>query len=136
MNINPYLAFDGTCREAFTFYADLLGGEIQAFITIKDMPMEGVSDEEWGDRILHASMVADGNVIMGGDTPPGVSVTPTGNAVYIGADSPAEVERIYNALADGGRIDMPISPTPWSAMFGMVTDRFGTPWIIDCGPQD
>jgi PhnB protein len=135
MNINPYLAFDGTCREAFNFYADLLGGEIQTLITIKDMPMEGVSAEEWGDRILHASMAAHGNVIMGGDTPPGVSVTPTGTCVYVGADSPAEVERIYHALADGGRVDMPVGPTPWSTMFGMVTDRYGTPWIIDSGPQ-
>jgi PhnB protein len=135
MHINPYLAFDGTCREAFTFYAELLGGEIEAFITTKEMPMEGAGDE-WGDRILHAKLVADSNVIMGGDTPPGVSVKPTGTCVYVGADSPAEVERIYHALADGGRVDMPISPTPWSAMFGMVTDRFGTPWIIDCGPQD
>lgn len=134
MRIIPYLNFDGGCREAMTFYHRVLGGEITDMIAHADFPMEGNDPSpEWQDKILHARLVVGDFELMGSDCPPD-SYTPPGNMyVSLHPDTPADAERIYHALEDGAKtIEMPISEVPWAQRFGVLTDRYGIPWMINC----
>lgn len=130
MNLVPYLNFNGDCREAFQFYQQLLGGELQMF-THEDMPMEDLS-EEWKDKIIHADLRVGEESIMGSDAPPEWYAPPKSMSVSAHVDSTEEAERIFAALSEGGSIQMPIGQQPWARRFGMATDRFGIPWIVNC----
>jgi PhnB protein len=127
----PYLGFDGDCREAFDFYHEVLGGELVAMISHEDMQIPGLSDE-WQSRIMHARLIIGDTVLMGGDTPPGSYSPPSTMCVSAQVATPFEAERIFSALADGGSIQMPLEPQEWATRFGMLTDRFGTPWMVNC----
>jgi PhnB protein len=131
MHVVPYLNFDGTCREAFEFYHQVLGGDPPEMVTIDDMPMDNAGDD-WKDRILHARLEFSGQVIMGSDTPPGGYSTPQGISVSLQLSDVPEGEQIFTTLSEGGTIQMPWEQQPWGAMFGMVTDRYGIPWMINC----
>jgi PhnB protein len=129
---NTYLNFAGTCEEAFTHYETILGGKIIAMMKARGTPMEkGVAEEFW-DKIMHARMTVGSMVIMGSDAPPGHFKSPQGFSVNIGVETPAEADRIYAALAEGGTQIMPIAETFWAHRFGMCVDRFGTPWMVNC----
>jgi PhnB protein len=130
MQTNPYLTFDGNCREAMQTYAKILGGNVVAMITHKDMP-EADCPAEWGDRIMHARIVFDGNVLMASDTIPGHDEKMQGFSVALQARSADEAERIFGSLSEGGNVRMPLQETSWAHKFGMLTDRFGTPWMIN-----
>ena len=130
MQMVPYLGFDGQCAEAFRFYHAVLGGELQ-ILTHGESPMADQVPAEWRDRVLHAALVADGAVLMGGDAPPGQGAKPQGFCVALQVDDPAEAERIYNALVEGGEATMPMQATFWAERFGMLVDRYGTPWIVN-----
>ncbi len=130
MKVVANIDFDGDCREAFTTYARILGGEVRAMLSHRDMPgmVENVP-EEHKDRILHAWLEIGESALMGQDMRDfsgrkGMSVTVVG-------DTLEESKRMFNAFADGGRIGMPFGPQPWSQGFGMATDRFGVTWVID-----
>lgn len=134
MRIIPYLNFDGSCREAFTFYHQVLGGELTDLISHSDFPMEGNEPSpEWRDKILHARLLIGDFELMGSDTPP-ESFTPPGSMyVSVHPETPEEAERIFQGLEEGAKnIEMPLSEVPWALRFGMLTDRFGTPWMINC----
>src|SRR5690606_4989871 len=133
MKIFTYLAFDGQCAEAFRFYEKVLGGKIEMLMTFGESPMAGEVGPDWQDRVIHAYLVADGAAIMGGDAPPGTDVRPAGFSVNAQVDSVQEAERIFNALAEGGNITMPLQASFWAERFGMLTDRFGVPWMVN-GP--
>jgi PhnB protein len=132
MLLNPYLLFDGTCEEAFKFYEKCLGGKIEAMMTHAGTPMEAHTPPEWRNKILHARMSVDGNVLMASDVPPGRYSEPKGISVSLSMKDPVSGERIFKALAEGGKVSMPFQKTFWSSGFGMVTDRFGIPWMINC----
>jgi PhnB protein len=132
MQIVPYLAFDGQCEAAFKFYEQCLGGKIVAMITHAQMPAEMKCPEEWGSRIMHARLLVGDAVLMGSDAPPEHYHAAQGMLVSLMVDDAAEAERIFGALADGGSVQMPIQETFWAVRFGMVTDQFGTPWMINC----
>ena len=87
---------------------------------------------EWRKKILHARLVVDGQVLMGSDAPPEHYEQPKGFSVTINLNSPAEAERIFHALAENGTVKMPIQQTFWAVRFGMLVDRFGIPWMINC----
>ncbi len=129
MKIHPYLGFDGTCREAFRLYERVLGGRIEMLMTYGDMPGTETPAEH-RDRIIHVRLVSGENVLMGGDVPPGQPV-PQGFSLSIQVDSAEEANRIFNALAEGGRTTMPLGPAFWAERFGMLVDRFGTPWMVN-----
>ncbi len=132
MQIVNYLGFHGTCKEAFTFYEKCLGGQIVAMMGYEDMPSTEEISPEWKGRIVHARLIIGSAVLMGGDAPPSHPLTPAeGFCVSIMADSSEEAERFFAALADGGKIDMPIAETFWAHRFGMLTDKFGIPWMIN-----
>lgn len=132
MQLNPYLFFNGNCEEAFKFYEKCLGGKIEAMLTHAGTPAEAQTPAEWRNKILHARMVVDGQLLMGSDAPPGHQEESKGFSVSLQMKEPAVAERIFHALAEGGTVKMPIQETFWAARFGMLVDRFGIPWMINC----
>ena len=132
MLLQPYLNFDGDCEAAFRFYAEVLGGRIETMMTHRDSPVAADTPVEWQDKILHAYLTVGDAVLMASDAPPGMYSRPQGLYVSIGLSDPAQAERIFKALADGGTVQMPFEETFWAYRFGMLVDRFGTPWMINC----
>ena len=132
MQLNAYLNFNGNCAEAFGFYAKVLGGTIDFLQTHGQSPIADQVGPEWRDRVIHVRMSVRDKVLMGSDIPPGQAQPKNeGMAVMVGVDTVAEAERIFRAFADGGRETMPFQKTFWSAGFGMVVDRYGTPWMVN-----
>jgi len=133
MDIIPHLNFNGQCKEAFEFYARVLDGEIKFSMTWGEMP-GGAADQlppETHKLIMHTTIEVDGNFIMGADSPPGRYTEPKGISVSITVKSKDKAERVFNALAEGGKVTMPFEQTFWSPGFGMCVDRFGIPWMIN-----
>jgi PhnB protein len=136
MRLNPYLMFDGRCEEAFQFYEKVLGGKIEAMLPHEGTPAEGHVSPEWRKKIMHARLVVGDQTLMGSDSPPQYQTPMKGFSVTIGVREPAEAERIFHALAEGGNVTMPIQETFWARRFGMLTDRYGTPWMVNCEPEE
>ncbi|MBX6323162.1 MAG: VOC family protein [Rhodospirillaceae bacterium] len=132
MQLNPYLTFDGHCEEAFRFYEKALGGRIEAMMTHEGTPAAEHVPPEWRKKIMHARIVVGSATLMGSDAPPDRYRPMQGFAVTLGVESAAEAERVYAALAEKGRVDMPLQETFWAERFAMLVDRFGTPWMINC----
>jgi PhnB protein len=132
MKVNPYLTFDGNCEEAFKFYERALGAKIVAMVTFGQTPMAAQTPAEAHNKIAHARLGVGDQWLMGSDGMPGCYEAMKGFSVTLNVDEPAEAERVFRALAEGGSVRMPIAETFWAKRFGMVTDRFGTPWMINC----
>ena len=132
MQTNSYLFFDGRCEEAFRFYEKVLGAKIEAMLHAEGTPMADKVPPEQRNKIMHARLTVGGTVLMASDCPPDQYQAPRGFSVTLGVDTPGEAERVFNALADGGAVQMPIAETFWAKRFGMLTDRFGIPWMINC----
>jgi PhnB protein len=135
MQINPYLSFNGNCEEAFKFYEKTLGGKIEAMIPHEGTPAADFVPGDWRAKIMHARLAVDGEVIMGSDSPPQHQQKPSGFSVSINLDDAGKGKRIFEALSDGGEIRMPFQETFWAGGFGMVVDRFGTPWMVNSAPK-
>ena len=134
MQLNPYLNFNGQCEAAFQFYERCLGGKIVIMMTHENTPMSDRIPADWRGKIMHAHLQLGENHLMGSDAPPEHFQKPQGFSVSLQMTDPAEAERVFAALAEGGAVRMPIQKTFWALRFGMLTDRFGTPWIINCDP--
>ena len=132
MQLNPYLLFNGDCAEAFKFYEETLGGKIEGLHTFAGSPAAEHAPPEWGDKVLHATISIGDYKLMGSDAPPGRYEKPTGISVSISLNDREKGERIFNALAEGGTTTMPFGKTFWADGFGMCTDRFGIPWMVNC----
>lgn len=133
MQLNPYLNFNGQCEAAFKFYEQCLGGKITAMLTYGSSPMAEQTPPEWREKIMHARLAVGDEVLMGSDSPPGQQYEVIkGISVALNVNDPAEAERVFNALAENGTIQMPIQSTFWAARFGMLTDQFGVPWMVNC----
>jgi PhnB protein len=132
MQLNPYLTFNGTCEAAFRFYERCLGGKIEAMIPHEGSPMADRVPPEWRNKIMHARLVVGEEVLMGSDAPPEHYQEPKGFSVTLGINNPTEAERVFNALSEDGTVKMPLQQTFWAVRFGMLVDRFGIPWMINC----
>jgi len=132
MQLNSYLMFDGQCEAAFTFYAQCLGAKIEAMIKHAGSPAEANTPPEWRDKILHATLSVGDSKLMASDAPPNHYQKPQGVYVNIAIDNPVEAERIFNELSAGGTVQMAFGKTFWAERFGMLVDRFGTPWMVNC----
>lgn len=133
MHIEAYVFFNGNCEEAFTFYQSALGGELN-LNRYEGSPMEsqlGAGDKQ---KIMHASLVADGATIMGADAVGDWKRTIGNNvALSLASNDEAEAKRVFSALSTGGKVTMELSPTFWGAkLFGMLTDKFGMDWMVSC----
>ena len=146
MRLINNLNFNGQCREAFEFYAEALGGKITAMFPFGDMPEQpggadspecgGPISTEWRDKIMHAWLDIGDQAIMGCDVPPQWAAPMSGFSVSLHAETADEARRLFDALADGGQVSMPFAATFWSPGFGMLTDRFGTPWMVNTTPAE
>lgn len=132
MKLNPYLHFPGTCEEAMTTYAKVLGGEVVAMLPYGDMPGDHPVPEDMRKKIAHARLVVDDQVLMASDTGPDRFKPMQGVSVTLNIPDPAEAERVFDALVDGGTNDMPLQETFWAHKFGVLVDRFGTQWMVNC----
>jgi PhnB protein len=128
----PHLAFDGQCESAFRFYEQCFGGKIITMLTWADTPMAEQAPPGFGDKILHATLTVGDNMLAGSDSLPGQYLRPQGFQILVGIDDPVEAERIFNALVENGKVQMPFQKTFWAAGFGVLTDRFGISWEINC----
>jgi PhnB protein len=135
MQLIPYLGFNGNCAEAMRFYASTLGGELEVLMSGADSPMAAQIPKELAHRILHARLALPGGAYLyGSDTPMqmpfqgihGASMTLN----FVGVE---EAQSVFDKLSVGGKVSMPMAPSFWAKRFGMFTDRFGTPWIINGG---
>jgi PhnB protein len=133
MDVSPHLMFCGQCEEAFRFYERLLGGKILTMLTYGNSPMAEQVSPEWREKIVHASLTVADGVLTGVDVLPEQYERPQGFYVLLGIDEPADAERVFGELAENGVVRMPIQQTFWSARFGVLVDRFGIPWEVNCG---
>ena len=129
--VTAYLNFDGNCRQAMTFYNSCLGAEIQ-LSTFPDA--QGKPSEDPNGRIMHARLINGGQaILMASDGQPGSPVQPGNNfSIAIQCDSIPEIERLFPALSQNGKVTMPLQDTFWGARFGMFTDQFGIHWMLNC----
>ncbi len=132
-----YLGFDGTCAEAMRFYEKTFSGKLAALIKFSDMPDAGEMPPAVGNRIMHANLVLhDGSSLMAGDAPSGQPFEGMkGCMLTLSYPKVDEATRIFETLAAGGKVTMPLQETFWADRFGMLTDRYGTSWAINGGPK-
>jgi PhnB protein len=135
MKIEPYLFFNGNCKEAFEFYASALGGKIVAMLPHAGTPAETAVPADWREKIMYARLELEGQALLASDVPPQNSSRMQGFHISLSVKTAEEAERVFAALSEGAKISMPIGETFWSARFGMLTDRFGTPWMVNCEMQ-
>jgi PhnB protein len=132
MPFRPYLAFAGNCREAFTSYQQIFGGEL-VLLTMADVPADAGSPPPGtrSDAIMHAALTNGDELLMGADDPSGnFDGNVRGLCVNYSTSDVADAKRVFDALADGGETQMPMGQTFYSPAFGMCIDRFGTPWMV------
>lgn len=132
MAFRPYLAFAGTCREAFARYQEIFGGEL-VLLTMADAPPEAGSPPPGAkpDAIMHAALTCGDELLMGADDPSGnFDGKVHGMCVSYSLSDIGETKRIFSALCEGGQVQMPLGETFFSPAFGMCIDRFGTPWMV------
>lgn len=129
--INPYLNFPGTCKQAVEHYAKVLGGTIEMMQTNGESPMKDQMPPERHNDVIHARLRIGDDVIMASDAPPQYFEKQQGLWVSFQADSVEHGEKIWAGLAEGGEVRMPFAETFWAPRFGMVIDRFGTPWMVN-----
>jgi PhnB protein len=132
MELSPYIHFNGQCEEAFKLYEKILGGKIAAMHRYSEAPPAPHIPPEWKNKIMHTSLQVGDYVLMGSDAPPDFYKPPQGFSVSLGIKDPAEAERVFRGLSEGGKISMPFQETFWALRSGMFDDRFGIAWMINC----
>ena len=131
MTFTPYLNFNGNCAAAFRFYEQVFGGKIEFLQTHADSPMKDHVPPDWQDKVIHVSLEVNGQRLMGSDAPAEHFAPAQGLYINISVPTSAEGKRLFDALADGGKVTMPFAETFWSPGFGMLTDKYGTPWMVN-----
>jgi len=132
MQLNPYLVYNGDCEAALKFYQNVLGARIEAMLLFEGAPADMPMPPDWKKKVMHAVITVDGEVLMASDAPPDRYRAPQGFSVALQVENPADAERRFKALAEGGTVTMPFGQTFFSKGFGMCTDRFGIPWMVNC----
>lgn len=130
---NPYLHFNGNCEEAFNFYKSVFGGDFQMVSRYKDAPAENAQPAKDGEKIMHISLpLSTHSSIMGSDIPEAFPKAVIGSNFYISIDTGSEEEasKVFNGLAEGGNIAMPLEKTFWGSFFGMLVDKYGVQWMV------
>jgi PhnB protein len=132
MQVNPYLSFNGQCEAAFKLYEQCLGGQLGAIFRYGGSPMADQVPPDWQDKVMHGSVTVGQQVLMGGDVAPLGYEEPKGFSLSIQIKDTAEAERIFRELGEGGDVTLPLEKTFWAERFGMLVDRFGIAWMINC----
>jgi PhnB protein len=132
LNLHISLVFNGRCEAAFRFYERCLNGTIAFVLTWGNSPMAADAPPGWDAKIFHATLKIGDTVVTGADLPPGRYEQPKGFSVVLQMDDPGTAERVFQALAENARIEMPLQETFWASRFGALIDQFGIPWSINC----
>jgi PhnB protein len=130
MSVQPYLQFEGRAEEAIGFYRRALGAEVDMMMRFKEAPDQSMVSPGNAEKVMHASLRIGGSTILASDGRCTGKPSFQGFSLCVTAASDAEVERYFNALADGGQVQMPLAKTFFAARFGMVSDRFGVTWMV------
>ena len=130
MDMHPYLTFNGQCEEAFRFYEKSLNGRVGELFRYGGSPMAGDVPDDWSDKVMHGSVSIGNQLLMGADVARYEEAR--GFTLSLQMTSATDAERIFGDLATGGTIVMALEKTFWAERFGMVIDRFGVPWTINC----
>jgi PhnB protein len=130
MSFHPYLMFGGNCREAFTQYQKIFGGEL-TLLSLADAPTGQEVPPDQSDLIMHAALVIGDDLLMASDETPGEYHGMRDAWVNYACRDVAEAERVFSELANGGTVNLAISETFWSPAFGMCVDRFGVQWMVN-----
>ena len=130
MIIQPYLTFSGRCEEAIAFYRQALGAEVAMLMRWKDCPDKSMCAADNADRVMHASLRIGEATMMMSDGPKDAPLDFKGFGLSLDAKDEADANRLFNALADGGRVMMPLGKTFFSSCFGMCADKFGVQWMV------
>ena len=130
MQIQPYLSFDGRCEEAIEFYRRTLGAKVEMLMRFKEAPEPGMSPPEAGDKVMHSALRIGETTVLASDGRCQGNPSFQGFALSLTVANEAEAEKMFNALADGGQVQMPLGKTFFSPSFGMVADRFGVAWMV------
>jgi PhnB protein len=132
MKLNPYLNFAGNAEEAINFYNKAFDGEVVMLSRYGDSPMP--TDDDWKQKIMHARIVFEGdNILMISDTMKGNEISTNGNIqLSIGLQDVAKTHEIFNKLAQGGKVTMALAKQFWGDLFGMLQDKFGVSWMLNC----
>lgn len=136
MQMNPYLSFNGECEAAFKFYEESLGGQAGDIFRYAGSPLAGQVPADWSNKIMHGSVKVGDQVLMGADVAPEQYEQPKGFSLSLQIKNTVDADRIYQELAKGGKVIFPLEKTFWAERFGMVVDRFGIPWLINCDGSD
>jgi PhnB protein len=132
VEISPYLTFDGQCEEAFRFYETVLNGKLGEIFTYGNSPMKDQMPPDSYGKVMHVTLAVDGSTLMGADAPPPHFSRPQGISVSLTKFPAEEGARIFKALSDGGTVTVPFEKTFWASGFGMLVDRYGIPWMVNC----
>ena len=132
MNVQPYLSFEGRAQEAIDFYKTALSATVDVIMHFRDAPPEvqGQMSPDSKDKIMHAAFRIGDTQVMASDGQCNGKATFSGIALTLNATSNAEAEKMFNALAQGGQVNMPMSETFFANRFGMVADKFGVGWMV------
>ncbi len=136
MQMTPYLSFNGQCEAAFEFYERCFGAERGATFRYAGSPMADQVPAGWPNKVMHGSLTVGDQLLMGGDVAPDRYEAPRGFSLSLQITSTTEAERLFHELSEEGKVVMPLEKTFWAARFGMVVDRFGIPWLINCEALD
>lgn len=132
--INTYLTFNGNCEEAFNFYKSIFGGDFGFVGRFSNMPEKYKVKEEDANRIMHISLPMGDTVLMGSDSldsNDAALVQGTNFSISVAAESTKEADKVFQALAEGGKVIMPMADTFWNAYYGLVVDKFGIKWMMN-----
>ena len=131
MQVQPYLFFDGRCEEAIEFYKKTLGAEVMMLMRFKESPVPSEHVPPGGEnKVMHSALRIGENTIMASDGECQGKPSFKGFSLSLSVKTDAEAERLFNALADGGQVRMPLGKTFFASRFGMVADRFGVGWMV------
>ena len=138
MQVQPYLFFDGRCEEAIEFYRKAVGAEVGMLMRFKDSPdpcPEGMIPPGAENKVMHASVQIGGTTVMASDGRCTGAPTFQGFSLSLDAKDDADAKRLFDALSDGGQVEMPLGKTFFASSFGMLRDRFGVGWMVIAAPQ-
>ena len=136
MKTQPYLSFEGRCEEAIEFYRGALGAEVTAFLRYKEMPDScGPQAPGTEDKVMHSSFRIGDTEVLASDGMCSGEPGFKGISLTLSVPADDEAERLFGALADGGQVQVPLTPTFFSSRFGVVADRFGVSWMLLVAPE-
>jgi len=138
MQLEPYLFFGGKCEEALDFYKEIFGGTIEGLSRWSEMPPNSGGPEvtpETANRVMHATFRSPSVSFMASDSSPDKTYGEGPISLSLGTTDLAEAERVFSGLAAGGNVEMPMTDTFWGARFGMLTDKYGIDWMVNCHKQ-